>query len=54
MKKHQISLKNRWEAHTRDKKPPVLFPKQVISLGGDKRDRTADRLNGIQALSQAK
>ena len=39
-------------------KMPVLFPKQAILshlpnfFGGDKRDRTADLLNAIQALSQ--
>ena len=40
------------------RKTPEMFPFQVFSvhlanfLGGDKRDRTADLLNAIQALSQ--
>ena len=40
------------------RKTPDLFPNQVFSVhltnfpGGDKRDRTADLLNAIQALSQ--
>ena len=40
------------------KKSPDLLPNQVINTvfsafpGGDKRDRTADLLNAIQALSQ--
>ena len=39
-------------------KTPEMFPFQVFSkaichfCGGDKRDRTADLLNAIQALSQ--
>ena len=40
------------------RKTPEMFPFQVFSVhptnfsGGDKRDRTADLLNAIQALSQ--
>ena len=36
-------------------KKPVFLRKQAFrkSFGGDKRDRTADLLNAIQALSQA-
>ena len=34
------------------RKTPVFFRKPVFLSGGDKRDRTADLLNAIQALSQ--
>jgi hypothetical protein len=34
------------------KKSPETVEFQGFSLGGDKRDRTADLLNAIQALSQ--
>ena len=33
-------------------KNPELFEQFRITVGGDKRDRTADLLNAIQALSQ--
>ena len=32
-----------------EKRPEIL---EISGLGGDKRDRTADLLNAIQALSQ--
>ena len=34
----------------RQEKRPEIF--EISGLGGDKRDRTADLLNAIQALSQ--
>ena len=34
------------------KKEKILKPKSFRIFGGDKRDRTADLLNAIQALSQ--
>ena len=34
------------------KKPQIILSAVKLSFGGDKRDRTADLLNAIQALSQ--
>ena len=38
--------------HPRTAKNPASFQKRGFCFGGDKRDRTADLLNAIQALSQ--
>ena len=43
-------LKNSVFRGKRKEKRPEIF--EISGLGGDKRDRTADLLNAIQALSQ--
>ncbi len=46
------SSKNSVFAGKIQEKRPEIF--EISGLGGDKRDRTADLLNAIQALSQSK